>query len=471
MAGTLAFLFNHKEQSVSVAVVVRLAHILAIARCFPLAPVLLTRTAPKPGAAGFHGLAQRIGVHPRHHQHLARANFLNDRRYKAIGVVGHCSELLGSNGDRNAFRHGATLAVRPPRHEQSFGQRPGLEVETGASFRETLGSNCVDIPFTKDDVIVAADFDFVTILGAEQHLITRFHGTDIRTDRHHFGPHQALTDLRRCRNENSAGGTALALGSTEVHENSIVQHLDGKFFAAGTYAVGQSIGGLRRGHDTTVPSPLVTDDFETRSLRLETSDGLSLEAELIVPENARAAVVLCHPHPQQGGTMTSLVTSELFRALPTEAVAVLRFNFRGVGTSEGEHDFGVGEALDIVAALDTITSECPELRVFVSGWSFGADTSLSVLDSRITAWLACAPPLRVLPIEDLTAAAGSDPRFKLLIIPEHDQFRDPESALEVTASWLNTDVTAIAGADHFFVGRTHKVAALIVGAIDTQLAS
>ena len=471
MACTLTFLFNHKEQCVAVAVVVRLAHILTITRCFPLAPVLLTRTTPKPGAAGFHGLAQRIGVHPRHHQHLARANFLNDRRYKAIGVVGHCSELLGSNGDRNAFRHVATLAVRPPRHEQSFGQCPGLEVETGASFRETLGSNCVNIPLTKDDVIVAANFDFVTILGAEQHLITRFHGTDIRTDRHDFGPHQALADLRRCRYENSAGGTALTLGSAEVHENSIVQHLDGKFFAAGTYAVGQSIGGLRRVHHTTVPSPLVTDDFPIRSLRLETSDGLSLEAELIVPENARAAVVLCHPHPQQGGNMTSLVTSELFRTLPDSALAVLRFNFRGVGTSEGAHDFGIGEALDIAAALDSITTECPELPVFVSGWSFGADTSLSVLDSRITAWLACAPPLRVLPLQDLTAAAGSDPRLKLLIIPEHDQFRDPESTLEATASWLNTEVVAIAGADHFFVGRTHKVAALIVATIDTQFAT
>jgi glutaconate CoA-transferase subunit B len=171
------------------------------------------------------------------------------------------------------------------------------------------------------------------------------------------------------------------------------------------------------------------------------------------------------------GNMTALVTSVLFRTLPDSALTVLRFNFRGVGTSEGAHDFGIGEALDIAAALDSITTECPELPVFVSGWSFGADTSLSVLDSRITAWLACAPPLRVLPLEDLTAAAGSDPRLKLLIIPEHDQFRDPESTLEATASWLNTEVVAIAGADHFFVGRTHKVAALIVATIDTQLAT
>jgi len=214
----------------------------------------------------------------------------------------------------------------------------------------------------------------------------------------------------------------------------------------------------------------VTDDFATRSLRTTTSDGLSLEAELIVPDGARAAVVLCHPHPQQGGNMTSLVTSELFRSLPSSGLAVLRFNFRGVGTSEGTHEFGVGEALDIVAALDAMSVECPTLPLFVSGWSFGADTSLSVLDPRITSWLACAPPLRVLPLEDLSAAAGADPRPKLLIVPEHDQFRDPESVIEATAAWLNTEVVAVAGADHFFVGRTDKVAALIVTSIDAQLA-
>lgn len=214
----------------------------------------------------------------------------------------------------------------------------------------------------------------------------------------------------------------------------------------------------------------MTDDFATRSLRTTTSDGLSLEAELIVPDGARAAVVLCHPHPQQGGNMTSLVTSELFRSLPSSGLAVLRFNFRGVGTSEGTHEFGVGEALDIVAALDAMSVECPTLPLFVSGWSFGADTSLSVLDPRITSWLACAPPLRVLPLEDLSAAAGADPRPKLLIVPEHDQFRDPESVIEATAAWLNTEVVAVAGADHFFVGRTDKVAALIVTSIDAQLA-
>ena len=254
-----------------------------------------------------------------------------------------------------------------------------------------------------------------------------------------------------------------------MHENAIIQHLNGKFLSIDTDAVGESISGLRSGHDTTVPSPVVTDDFAPHPLALTTADGLSLEAELTVPAQADAAVVLCHPHPQQGGTMTSLVTSELFRLLPESGLAVLRFNFRGVGKSEGSHEFGVGEAVDIVAAIDAITTECPLLPIFVSGWSFGADTSLSIVDPRIAAWIACAPPLRILPLEGLTAAAGNDPRPKLLIIPEHDQFRDPSSAIEATTSWNNTSIVSIAGADHFFVGRTDKVAKLVVDFIAAQI--
>ena len=169
--------------------------------------------------------------------------------------------------------------------------------------------------------------------------------------------------------------------------------------------------------------------------------------------------------------MSSLVTSELFRTLPLSGLAVLRFNFRGVGNSEGEHDFGIGEINDVIAAVDCVTSECPGLDVIVSGWSFGADTSLAVLDPRITAWAACAPPLRIHPLEDLSAAAGADPRPKLLIIPEHDQFRDPTSARDATKQWVNTQVVAVPGADHFFVGRTDKVAALIVSFIEDRLAA
>lgn len=164
--------------------------------------------------------------------------------------------------------------------------------------------------------------------------------------------------------------------------------------------------------------------------------------------------------------MRSIVTSELFRTLPSAGLAVLRFNFRGVGGSTGAHDGGRSERNDVLAAIDALAEAFPALPLFVSGWSFGGDTSLTVLDARIRAWIPCAPPLRIVPLEEITAAAGIDPRPKVLIVPEHDQFRDPGSAVEATSSWTDTEVIAVPGADHFFVGRTDRVAAIIVDAID-----
>lgn len=320
------------------------------------------------------------------------------------------------------------------------------------------------IPLTEDDVVATLHLDLVAVLGVEQHLIAGFHGTHVRTDGDDRCPHQSLAHLRGGRDEDATGGTTLAIVAAEMHEHAIVEHLDREAISIDRKAVGE--GGRRVVHGTTVPSPIVSHDSTTTELRLHAADGPELEAESCVPSNARAAVVLCHPHPQHGGSMRSIVTSELFRVLPTAGLAVLRFNFRGVEGSTGTHGAGVGERNDIVAAIDAMSDALPDLPLFVSGWSFGGDTSLTVVDDRIDAWLPCAPPLRIVPLEEITAAAGVDPRPKVLIVPEHDSFRDPASAIEATADWLATEVLTIAGADHFFVGRTDRVATLLIDSID-----
>jgi alpha/beta superfamily hydrolase len=211
----------------------------------------------------------------------------------------------------------------------------------------------------------------------------------------------------------------------------------------------------------TVASFAVNDESAPQSVALLTSDGLTLEAQLAVPADPRAVIVLCHPHPAHGGTMTSLLTSELFRTLPIMGYATLRFNFRGVGKSQGVHDNGIAERNDIEAAVNFAYEKFPTKCLALSGWSFGGDTSLAVTNEHISLWIPCAPTLRIVPAEELGAAAGSDPRPKHLIVPEHDEFRDPQSAREATVNWRNTTVTDVAGADHFFVGRTNKAAELI----------
>jgi alpha/beta superfamily hydrolase len=206
----------------------------------------------------------------------------------------------------------------------------------------------------------------------------------------------------------------------------------------------------------------MTDDIElrTESHPLRTADGVDLEAETRVPATPIGAAVLAHPHPQHGGSMRSLVTSELFRSLPDRGVAVIRFNFRGVEGSGGTYGEGRGEQQDVLAAIAALAASAPGVPLVLAGWSFGADVSLSITDPAVAGWCVVAPPLRILRADELLAA--DDPRPKRLVVPEHDQFRPPDSARAYVADWVNTEVAVVAGGDHFLAGRTSQVADHVV---------
>ena len=205
---------------------------------------------------------------------------------------------------------------------------------------------------------------------------------------------------------------------------------------------------------------------EVRARALATDDGLTLEGELAASEPAgrpaRAAVVLCHPHPQYGGTMRSLVISVLFDSLPRHGCACLRFNFRGVEGSTGSYTEGRDEPLDIVAGITAIAAEVPSVPIVVAAWSFGADMALTVTDPRVAGWVAIAPPLRFRP----TFAASGDARPKHVVLAEHDEFRSAAQVREEISTWHNATTTVVAGASHFFVGRTERVVAETLVGID-----
>jgi alpha/beta superfamily hydrolase len=194
----------------------------------------------------------------------------------------------------------------------------------------------------------------------------------------------------------------------------------------------------------------------TEPRTLTTDDGLTLEAEYaaaLVP--IRGAAVLCHPHPQYGGTMRSIVVSALFGALPARGIACLRFNFRGVEGSEGSHGGGEEERHDAQAAVDTMVAEVgASVALALIGWSFGADVALSVSDHRLRGWVGIAPPLR---FGNAVHAVAHDPRPKLLVLAAHDEFREPAEIQREVAGWTSTRVEVIPGASHFFVGRTDRV--------------
>ena len=196
------------------------------------------------------------------------------------------------------------------------------------------------------------------------------------------------------------------------------------------------------------------------AVTLKTDDGLTLEAEWSRPPDAHAVAVLCHPHPQYGGTMRSIVISALFEALPKNGIACLRFNFRGVEASEGIHAEGRDEPLDVAAALDAATRAGVGGPLAMVGWSFGADMALAIDDPRIAGWVAIAPPLRFGP-QHAYDAVGFDPRPKELVLAAHDEFRAPAEIEAATSTWAATHIDVVSGASHFFVGRTERVVTLV----------
>jgi alpha/beta superfamily hydrolase len=201
-------------------------------------------------------------------------------------------------------------------------------------------------------------------------------------------------------------------------------------------------------------------------MTLTTADGHVLEAELARPASGseRAAMVLCHPHPQHGGTMRSIVISALFGALPDAGVTCLRFNFRGVERSLGEFAEGIGEREDVFAAIDELDASVdPSLPLVLTGWSFGADVALSVAMPRLAAWMAIASPLRFATrVEDV----AHDPRLKLLALAERDEVRAPADVVAEASGWSNTRIEVIPGASHFFVGSTERLVTLARDLVD-----
>lgn len=160
-----------------------------------------------------------------------------------------------------------------------------------------------------------------------------------------------------------------------------------------------------------------------------------------VPD-APIAAVLVHPHPDMGGDRFNHVVDAIYRALPPAGLSVARFDL-------SSSDPGQAHA-DTLLAIDM--TGVP--RVAMVGYSFGADVALSVVETRVAGWFGVAPPLRFGEFE----AIGVDPRPKILLAPELDQFSPPDRVRELTAGWSNTRVMTLSGADHFLNGQSGAVA-------------
>jgi uncharacterized protein len=183
-----------------------------------------------------------------------------------------------------------------------------------------------------------------------------------------------------------------------------------------------------------------------------------LEAILMTPDGPpEAAAVVCHAHPLHGGVMHFKVVFRAAKALQQHGVAVLRFNFRGVGRSEGTHDEGRGEQDDVRAALAEMRRRFPGLPLILGGFSFGSTMALRVGCSSpgAAALFALGLPLTMLP--DL-AFLQTRRVPRLFVQGEHDQFGPAEQIRELVARLPEPRTLVIVpGADHFFGGHLDEL--------------
>ena len=121
----------------------------------------------------------------------------------------------------------------------------------------------------------------------------------------------------------------------------------------------------------------------------------NLPIDVYLDQPPRVAVVLAHPLPAGGGTMHNKVVYQVAKGFCRIGAAVLRFNFRGVGTSEGAFDEGPGEMADYRAALDFLAERYPGVEIWAAGYSFGAWVAMTMgaADDRVSALIGMAPPV------------------------------------------------------------------------------
>ena len=184
----------------------------------------------------------------------------------------------------------------------------------------------------------------------------------------------------------------------------------------------------------------------------------AIEAASQSPDDSpRAVAVVAHPHPLFGGSMDNKVVTSLARAFVECRAATWRFNFRGVGGSEGGHDEGRGETDDMLKVIEHARAQFPHLPLWLAGFSFGGAVTLA---ASITAapeeLILVAPSFKRLAIWSGTSALSRVPESTLIIHGESDDTVPLADSLE-WARPREVPVIVVPGADHFFHQRLHMI--------------
>jgi hypothetical protein len=189
----------------------------------------------------------------------------------------------------------------------------------------------------------------------------------------------------------------------------------------------------------------------------------AIEAMIERPPAARGdiAAVCCHPHPLYGGTMQNKVVHTLARACQDLGVTTVRFNFRGVGASEGRHDDGIGESEDAAAVADHALGATGAKRLWSLGFSFGGFVAYRLATARDAAALVTVAP----PVQRFDFTRLPVPHCPWLVAQgDADDLVDHERVLAWTRSLDPApEVRILAGAEHFFHGRLTELRSILAG--------
>jgi alpha/beta superfamily hydrolase len=188
---------------------------------------------------------------------------------------------------------------------------------------------------------------------------------------------------------------------------------------------------------------------------------IAIEARVAIPPTPTGGVAICHPHPLYGGDMENPVVVRAAEVCQAAGLATVRFNFRGVGSSGGEHDEGRGEQDDLRAAVKHLRTMLGPRPVAVAGYSFGAAIAARVALGDGAAGLALiAPALAVRGLDQL----GELDKFDgpLLIAAGTNDSYCPADALTALASRVPRGVVrTVPGADHFFLGKLYPLGEMV----------
>ena len=192
------------------------------------------------------------------------------------------------------------------------------------------------------------------------------------------------------------------------------------------------------------------------------------------PRHDAPVAIILHPHPLHGGNMNNKVVYSMYQTFAVRGFSVLRFNFRGVGRSEGKYDAGIGELSDAAYAFDWMQQYNPNAPTcWIAGYSFGALIAMQLMMRRpeISGFIAVSPPANT---EDFSFLAPC-PSSGIIIHGESDEAVPVAAAQRLAQKLTNqknitVEFHPIKGADHFYTERMDQLEKAVESYLDAALA-